>query len=120
MVIKNALGDRNLQEKYSILIPYVFLLNFQNFSRTFVFFLFFLQDFSRPGNLFFLFPGFPGFSVCTRTPEKLSINKLPQSQNDLQCDWNTENQKNQRTLTCYTTCTSKTMFLNLKDDHVIS
>ena len=53
---KNALGDRNLQEKYSILILYVFLKGFQDFSRT----LLFSQELSRPGNLLFHFPSFLG------------------------------------------------------------
>ena len=46
---KYAFGDRDLQEKYLILISYVFLKNLQDFSRTFSLFSFF-QDFSKPGN----------------------------------------------------------------------
>ena len=40
-MVKMLLGDRDLQEKYSILISYVFLQNFQDFPRAFSFVLFF-------------------------------------------------------------------------------
>ena len=54
----------SLQEKYSILISYL-LKKFQDFSRTFSFFLF--QDFPKPGNLFDHSPGFKGFPGCVET-----------------------------------------------------
>ena len=59
----NVFGDRDLQEKFSILTSYVFLKNFKDFSRTFSLFSF-LQDFSRPENYCFYFSVFPGFPRC--------------------------------------------------------
>ena len=52
----------SLQEKYSLIISYLFLKKFHDFSRTFSCFSFY-PDFSRPGNLFFIFQVFKVFQV---------------------------------------------------------
>ena len=64
-MVSKALGRQKSCQKYSILISYL-KKNFHDFSRTFSFFSFF-QDFFRPGNLYFQFPGFKGFPGCVGT-----------------------------------------------------
>ena len=50
----------SLQEKYSIIVSFVFFKNFQDFSRTFSYFLFF-SGLSQAWKFIFHFPGFQGF-----------------------------------------------------------
>ena len=57
-------GHRDPQEKYSIIISYVFLKNFQDSSRTFSFFQDFSTSFRVQGN----HPGLPG---CMGTMQPL-------------------------------------------------
>ena len=57
-MVKNAFGDRDLQENYLIVFSYVFLKNFQDFSRTFSLFSF-ARTFPGLEINFFHFLGFP-------------------------------------------------------------
>ena len=58
-MVKNAFGDRDLQTKYSVLISYVVLKNFQDFSRHSHYFLF-SRTFSGLETNFFTFQVFQG------------------------------------------------------------